>query len=80
MTTPNPPSGQALPTEPHAPGHAAPHGWRADLEAFEARILAAIREAGTPGRLQELAGLCREVAAGARDAGELVAWLGAHGL
>ena len=85
MTTPNPPSGQAIPTEyardiPAGPQHAAPRGLRGELQILEDRVVGEIRALCTPARLQELAGLCREVAAGSRDAAELVAWLGAHGL
>lgn len=77
MTTPNPPGGQAVPSGPQ---HAAPHGFEGAFERFKADILAEVRAALTPAHVQELAGLCREVAAGSRDAAELVAWLGAHGL
>ena len=79
MTTPNPPSGQAVTTD-DTPRHAAPRGLRAELDRIRDDILREVRALITPAHVQELAGLCREVAAGSRDAAELVAWLGAHGL
>lgn len=85
MSTPNPPSGQAVPTEyardtATGPQHAAPHGLEGLLAAFRDDILREVRAILTPAHVQELAGLCREVAAGSKDAVVLVAWLGAHGL
>jgi hypothetical protein len=81
MTTPNPPSGQAVPTGPE---HAAPHGVMGEIERgmdrIAARMIAEVRAVVTPARLQELALLTRELAAGAREAPEVLAWLAAHGL
>ena len=89
MTTPNPPSGQAVPTEfardiPAGPQHAAPHGLLGDItrevDRMGARLIDEVRALCTPARLQELATLTRELAVGTKDAGEVIAWLGAHGL
>lgn len=77
MSTPNPPAGQAAPAGPQ---HAAPHGLEGLLAGFRDDILREVRAIVTPAHVQELAGLCREVAAGSKDAVVLVAWLGAHGL
>lgn len=81
MTTPNPPAGQAAPTGPH---HAAPHGVTGEIEQVMERIgaglIAEVRALCTPARLQELATLTRELAAGAKEAPEVLAWLAVHGL
>lgn len=79
MTTPNPPSGQAIPTAHHAE-HASPHGLDGELEHFADRIITEVRALCTPARLQELATLTRELAAGATDGAEVIAWLAARGL
>ena len=79
MTTPNPPSGQAVTTD-DTPRHAAPRGLRAELDRIRDEVIAEVRALCTPARLQELATLTRELAVGTRDAGEVIAWLGAHGL
>ena len=84
MTTPVPGASEPVPSEPHAPEHAAPHGVLSEIEQVMGRIaadlIAEVRAALTPARLKELAGLCREVAAGSRDAADLVTWLSSHGL
>lgn len=81
MTTPNPPAGQAVPTGPE---HAAPHGVMGEIERgmdrIGERLIAELRAVVTPARLQELALLTRELAAGAREAPEVLAWLAPHGL
>jgi hypothetical protein len=79
VSTPNPPAGQAIPTSHHAE-HAAPHGLDGELEWFADRIITEVRALCTPQRLQELATLTRELAAGARDGAEVIAWLAARGL
>ena len=81
MTTPTPP---AAPAVPDGPQHAAPHGLAGEIEhlvqAAETRIVAEVRALATPARLKELAGLTRDLASGARQAPEVLAWLAAHGL
>jgi hypothetical protein len=50
------------------------------MDRISARMIAEVRALVTPARLQELATLTRELAAGAREAPEVLAWLTAHGL
>jgi hypothetical protein len=50
------------------------------MDRISARMIAEVRALVTPARLQELATLTRELAAGAKDAPEVLAWLTVHGL